>query len=312
MANPIIIDCDTGRDDAMAIWLAVKLGYNIAGIVTSFGNTNVENVTANTAGVLSFIGADHVPLLKGVSEPSSIHAGYKKIVLPRQAVSGNGICNIAFPTNRPNYQTPVSIEDFASFVRQSAKEHGKIDYIILGPATNFAKLCNHMGDEIEQVINSVTMLGGKIAELWDRYPFADFNIVCDPVAVDQVLKTNLTKKFITLESTWDISMPLADIEKLFSKGTIGQKTKEIMETFCRHFAPEPIFRFHDPSVMFLYNQADYTERSVSIELDETHKDFGRLLCNDASGYKVHICNYKDLDRDQLRNQMLNTLELFET
>lgn len=295
----------------MAIWLAIKLGYNLVGVVTSFGNTTLENVTTNTAGILSFIDADHIPLLKGVSEPSSIHAGYKNIVLPRQALSGNGLCNLEFPTTRHNHQKSTSIEEFADFMCDNAQKNGKLDYIILGPATNFAKLCKHMGDEIHDVINSVVMLGGKIDELWRLNPTADFNIICDPSSVADILQTTLTKKFITLDTTWDISISLNDIKTLMAKGKIGLKTKEIMEVFCQYFAPEPIFRFHDPSVILLYNKDDYIETSVTINLDETSREYGRLSHDESFGAKVEIYNYNSLDRISLRNKMLNLLELFD-
>ncbi len=307
--RPIIVDCDTGRDDALALWLAIKLGHNLAGVITSYGNTNVENVTDNTAGVLSFIGADSIPVLKGCAAPSYHHKAYRDVVIPRQQASGNGLCNIIIPTKRENYQSAISIEAYADFICDIAEKQGKIDYIILGPATNFANLCQYMGDEIISVISSVTMLGGKVGDLWQKNPVADFNVICDPAAVSVVLKTALKKKFITLDSTWDISISLDDVLNLLPMGSIGNKTKEIIEKFCREFAPEPIFRFHDPSVMLLYNHSNYLEWCVDINLDENHSEYGRLYRVESGGAMVGICDYKNLDRSFLLKIMLNALDL---
>ncbi len=82
--KPFILDCDTGRDDALTIWCAIALGLPFAGAVASYGNVVMTSVLDNTARVLSLAGCDNIPLFAGASRPSATMPPMKISMAPRQ------------------------------------------------------------------------------------------------------------------------------------------------------------------------------------------------------------------------------------
>ena len=122
------------------------------------------------------------------------------------------------------------------------------------------------------------MLGGKLDALWDEMPGADFNIACDPYAVDAVMRTGLPLRFVPLNATWPIALTLEEVEALEPQTPLARQARELMIAHCRHFAPEPMFRFHDPSVLLAARAPDaYAPRRLAVNLDEESPDFGRLI-----------------------------------
>jgi purine nucleosidase len=70
---PLIIDCNTGEDDAIAIVLAVAAGLPLKYLVTCHGNTSSEHATKNSSEILSLMGAEHVKVIKAAAKPLETH-----------------------------------------------------------------------------------------------------------------------------------------------------------------------------------------------------------------------------------------------
>lgn len=284
---PIIIDCDTGRDDALSLWTALRLDMDLAMVIASYGNTHLHNVVKNSADVLNVLGRNDIPLLAGASAPAVIHRKFEDVVIKRQESTGNGLCNITLPSAPRDIDAILTdannIEHLAKNIRAVVKTRGqKIDYIILGPATNLAALYQHMGDEIYTIINSVTMMGGKLDYLWDEMPGADFNIACDPLAVQTLLNSALSVNFVTMNFTWPVALSLSDLEELDASSPLAQTAKDLMIAHCKHFAPEPVFRFHDPCVIIAARSpGHFMPCCLSVNCDETSAEFGRLIIHDG-------------------------------
>jgi inosine-uridine nucleoside N-ribohydrolase len=276
--RPFIIDCDTGRDDALTLWLAVKAGLPLTAVVTSYGNTVVANVTDNTARVLSFVDRDDLPLFAGAARPFAEHRLFEPVVSARQKRNGNGLCNIELPKARRRIPENSSPEQLAAAISDLATIHGALDYFITGPATNFASMLRVLGPSLKATIASVTMLGGKFDPLWSEIPAPDFNIASDPYAVWDIMQSRIPLRFVPLNATWPINLPLEQVETLVAKTPLATVAKELMVAHCRYFSPEPIFRFHDPSIV-LAAQAPDSFRNVRLNMihEETMQDFGRLI-----------------------------------
>ncbi len=306
---PFIIDCDTGRDDALALWAALSRGMNLAGVIASYGNVPLHNVIENTTRVLSLGGREDIPLLAGATRPTRDHLGYQKIVLPRQGTSGNGLCNLEFPVGtmpRPEAQNP---EALAAHIVTIAEKSGKLDYVILGPATNFAQISAVLGARLSDYIGRVMMLGGRLGTLWDQTPAADFNIVCDPFAVRDILDRGIDIRFVTLNTTWPIALTLEQVENLNAENALAKNAQDLMIAHTRHFAPEPIFRFHDPAVMLAMHQDDLFESvSVSIDCDETSPQFGRMQ-EIENGYPAKIHRATSEIQTAILDDLLQALHL---
>lgn len=306
--NPVIIDCDTGRDDALALWSMLGLKMNLVGVVASYGNVALPQVIDNTMRVLSLAGRDDIPLLAGAAMPLRNHRAYSSIVLKRQASSGNGVCNIDYPPVKHDLPTPRSPTDLAADIVALAQHHGKLSYVILGPATNFAQICAVLGARIHDVIADVTMMGGRFDDLWAETPLADFNLVCDPDAVRAVLKCGLDMRFVALNTTWNIALPLDAVQALRGDAPLAVAARDLMVAHCRHFAPEPIFRFHDPAaVMCLCDPALFHPVQIDINVDDGGAEFGRLMTGSGFAAQLHCAN--DEARDVLLSLILKGLGL---
>lgn len=285
--NPIIIDCDTGRDDALSLWIALALGMDLTAVVASYGNTTLENVIENCARVLTLAGREDIPLWQGESQPSQNHTAVKAVLLPKQEVSGNGLCNLDLPLSKCHAHI-LNADQRAECLRQMVLSKGPVDYVILGPATNFAAVGAVLGKDASKIIASVTMMGGKLEPLWSDMPGADFNLVCDPFAVQSLLEQGqlhgFPVRFVPMNVTWPVVLDMKELESLSASSLIGHTAKDLMIAHARYFAPEPVFRFHDPCVILsLRKNENFRTAKLSVNCDESSQDFGRLM-EMESGY----------------------------
>lgn len=307
--RPFIIDCDTGRDDALAIWAALALDLNLAGVVASYGNVTLDRVIDNSARILALAGREDIPLFAGAASPPRRHRAYEQMVLPRQANSGNGLCNLEFPKAQKTLPSPLAPEQLAAEIVRLADKTGPLDYVILGPATNFAALCETLGDDLGKYIATITMMGGKFDALWDAAPQADFNLACDPFAVRAILERGLTPRFVTLNTTWPICLPEGDVEQLHGDEKIAVAARDLMLAHIRHFAPEPLFRFHDPAVIAaLTNPGRFDAANLDIICDEQNPDFGRLVRKD-DGFPAALYHSDAAHGDLILQTLLAALGL---
>ncbi len=311
-ANPLIIDCDTGRDDALSIWIALALKYDLAAIVASYGNTSLDNVCENCSRVLALAGRADIPVWRGETAPSADHSGVANVITPKQQVSGNGLCNLELPVSS-QAAVAMNATERAEALRQIAREKGAVDYIILGPATKFANMLAALGDEAPQVIARVTMMGGKMDALWDDMPGADFNLACDPFAVNATLegsaRHNIPVRFVPMKGTWPIVMDLPQLEALRAQGAVAQIARDLMIAHARHFAPEPVFRFHDPCViMALSHEGAFRQTKLRIATKDQSDSFGRLY-EDAQGVAASLFEADEALRTQLLSGILALLSI---
>ena len=310
--NPIIIDCDTGRDDALSLWLALALGMDLAAVVASYGNTVLENVSENCARVLALAGREDIPLWQGESHPSHPHPAIETILLPKQQGSGNGLCNLDLPRSGRHAEI-LNATERAERLRAIAHDKGRVDYVILGPATNFAATCKMLGDDARRVIASVTMMGGKLGGLWDQMPGADFNIACDPFAVQSLLKQGQSHgfpvRFVPMNVTWPIVLDMPQLEALEASSVMGQTAKDLMMAHARYFAPEPVFRFHDPCVILALRETNnYRATMLHVDDDISSTELGRLV-EDVQGYPALILEASQELRAHFMNEILVQLSI---
>ncbi len=311
-SSGFVLDCDTGRDDALAIWIALALKMPLRAIISSYGNTIVENVHDNNRRVLALADALHLPVFKGRVAPTKSHLAFREIVMPRQKSAGNGLCNLILPPVPQNdddqQQDDVPFEDW---LRAYTEKNGAIDYVITGPASNLAALFEKHGDDLKSCLNSITMMGGKLDAFWQETPGPDFNLACDPFAVQTLLETDIPLRFVPIDATWPIAMDLAEIEALSPQGKIAEMARELIIAHCKNFAPEPVFRFHDPAVMIALTSPDlFHPAKASIICDESSPDFGRLVIGNK-GANIEIFETDPQTRPAILATMLDALSLGE-
>lgn len=304
--SSFILDCDTGRDDALTLWLFQRLNLNLAAVVSSYGNVSHAQVIDNNARVLDFAGMDNVRLFQGATEASKRHNNYDAVVLHRHRTLGNGLSDVILPEAK---RTAEPWDNFLPWLENHVAAHGKIDYVITGPATNCARLLGVLGTRATDYINTITMMGGKFAPLWDQLPGADFNVCADPYAVQKLLDGDIPVRFLPMNTTWPIYCDLPAGEALVPADDLAAYAKQMMVGHMKHFAPEPVFRFHDPGILFAMMHPEYfTEMQLKVYMGEDSPNFARLMPDDTAK-PVSIYNADAGVQLDFKNRILTALGL---
>ena len=222
MTVPILIDCDPGHDDAIAILLALASPeVDVLGITTVAGNQTLEKTTANALRVLEFVGRGDVPLAAGAERP----------LLRDQFVAAyvHGESGLEGPELPAPVGTPVE-EHAVDFLaaRILGSEEG-ITLVPVGPLTNVALLLARY-PEVAAGIARVVLMGGAIAE-GNVTPAAEFNIWADPEAAARVFGSGLDVTMIGLDVTHRALMTREHAERLRAMGRTGTMVAEIFDFF---------------------------------------------------------------------------------
>ena len=166
----IVIDCDPGIDDSLALMLALASPeLDIAGITTVSGNVPVDMGTENAAKVLAWMGRTEIPIYKGEAVP------LKREYIDAMDTHGRDGMGESF---YPAVSYPKQDKDAVQFLEELLEKE-KISIIALGPMTNLAKLFLKRPDLMKQVEELVSM-GGSFKSHGNCSPVAEYNYWCDP------------------------------------------------------------------------------------------------------------------------------------
>jgi len=208
----IIIDTDTGVDDAVAIIMAVASPVTINAITTVAGNTNVEQVTQNVGQLLSALKQD-IPVYQGAVSPLF---GTPPELGGLMGEDGLGNASSSLPApGRPPEPEHAAIA-LTRLVRQPSVN---TTLIALGPLTNIA-LALKIDPDFVQNIPRLLVMGGAVDAKGNATPAAEFNTCCDPESAAVVLQAGFKEIVIV---PWEASTRYMilwdDIETMSSLGT---------------------------------------------------------------------------------------------
>ncbi|AEX85787.1 uridine nucleosidase [Marinitoga sp. 1135] len=204
MKRKIILDCDPGHDDAVAILLAgISEKIDLLGIVSVAGNSYVENTTRNAL-ILTEMGKINVPVFQGSAKPLI----RDQIVAPDiHGESGLEGANLPLPTKK------VEEKNYLEFMAEKVKENpGKITFVAVGPLTNIAKFALNYPELVSQVEELVIMGGG--IEFGNVKPRAEFNIYADPEAAQIVFNAGFNLTVFPLDVTHQAKIHMNEIKEM--------------------------------------------------------------------------------------------------
>ena len=131
MTTPIILDCDPGHDDAIALLLALASSeLELLGVTTTYGNQTLEKTTANALRVLELAGRADVPVASGAAEPLE-----RELVV---AAHVHGESGLDGPTLPPPSAEPVSTDAVAWIADAIGRSPSPVTLVPTGPLTNIA------------------------------------------------------------------------------------------------------------------------------------------------------------------------------
>ena len=208
--TPVIIDCDPGHDDALAIMLALaRPELDVLGITTIGGNSSLANTTRNALRVLALLDRPDVPVAAGPPQPL-----VRALETAPEVHGASGLDGADLPE-------PVSVprpEGALEFLRAMLEAApAPVTLIPVGPLTNIALLLRTYPGIADRIAHICLMGGSMGAGNWT--PAAEFNIWVDPEAARIVFRSGLPITMCGLDVTHRALMGLPEIDRLRAIGT---------------------------------------------------------------------------------------------
>ncbi|HEY2937965.1 MAG TPA: nucleoside hydrolase [Gaiellaceae bacterium] len=212
----IILDCDPGHDDAIALLLALASPeLELVGVTTVSGNQTLEKTTANAIRVLDHLGRDDVPVAAGAGRP---------LVRDRYAAAYvHGETGLDGPDLPPPAREPTR-EHAIEFIAARLEER-PLTLVPTGPLTNIALLLARY-PELESRIERVVLMGGAIAE-GNVTPAAEFNVWADPEAAQRVFSSGLDVTMVGLDVTHKALMKQEHVDRMAAAGRAGRLVADL-------------------------------------------------------------------------------------
>jgi purine nucleosidase len=214
VSTPIILDCDPGIDDALAIAFATASPeIDLVGITTVAGNVGLDKTTANALAVASFVGAPDVPVTAGSAVP------LLRPALDAGDVHGDsGLGGAVLP---PPARTAEDGHAIDYIIDTIGAARGEITLVATGPMTNIG-LALRREPRLAGWVRDFVIMGGSAAR-GNVTPAAEFNIWADPEAAAIVFSAGWTVRMIGLDVTLLARATSAVQERMRALGPLGSQ-----------------------------------------------------------------------------------------
>jgi purine nucleosidase len=255
----IIIDVDTGIDDALALIVAATLGeqFDLLAVTTVAGNADLAAVTQNTRAVLGLLGRSDISVAAGAATP---------LLRPLRTaphIHGPGGLGTIDPdalTPRPAALYP---ESAAEMIARLARTHpGEITIIATGPLTNLA-LALHMDPPLASRLAGIVIMGGAITVPGNASPVAEANFLTDPEAARIVLSSGAPITLVPLDVTERVRIDRTGLDNLrqraHQRGSIvGRFAADVLAFYLRAYEQhgQAGAALHDPLAVALLARPD--------------------------------------------------------
>ena len=257
----IIIDCDPGHDDAIAILLAIahKNLFNILGVTTVGGNHTVDKITENALKVLT-IAEENIKVAKGAKGPL-----VQKLVTGEYAHGDTGMDGPILK----EIKYKVYSENAVQFMYESILEcKEKVTLVPMGPLTNIALLLTTY-PEIKNKVELISLMGGGI-QLGNVTATAEFNIYVDPEAAKIVFNSGVPIVMSGLDVTHKAYMTKGDIEKIDEDGQVSKFVKDLLHFYYesgKQFGFD-VSAMHDPcAVVYLIDPTLFKGKDLHVDIE---------------------------------------------
>ncbi|WP_421323892.1 pyrimidine-specific ribonucleoside hydrolase RihA [Aeromonas sp. 604176] len=242
MALPVILDCDPGHDDAIALILALASPeLDVLAVTTSAGNQTPDKTLNNALRILTLLGRDDIPVAAGAPKPLA-----RELIIADNVHGESGLDGPKLPDPAFAPQRMTGIELMAQCLRESPEP---VTLVPTGPLTNIALLLA-AHPELKGKIARIVLMGGA-AGAGNWTPAAEFNIYVDPEAADMVFKSGIPIIMCGLDVTHEAQVMDEDIERVRAiTNPVAQCVAGLLDFFMIYhrdpkwgFAGAPL---HDP------------------------------------------------------------------
>ncbi|CAM3087057.1 nucleoside hydrolase [Lactiplantibacillus plajomi] len=291
----MILDLDTGIDDAMAIAYAVGApDVDLIGIISSYGNVLMPKAADNSLRILELLGATDVPVFLG--EPhSSTTEHFEVMAISEQIHGANGIGDVDLPEPQRQVESQSGVDFLIDAVHQYGND---LTLVPTGPLTNLAAALKKAPD-IATTIGNVTLMGGALTVPGNVSHFAEANINQDAEAANAVFTSNLPLTMVGLDVTLRTLLTKTETQQWRDlKTTAGAKFADIVDYYIGAYEiTSPHLHgcaLHDPLAVGVALDPSFVSTiDLNMFVQAEDVDYGRTIgdparLNDPTNVKVAV------------------------
>lgn len=293
----LILDCDPGHDDAIAILLAAgSPETELLAITTVHGNQTLPKTTLNAQRVCTVAGITGVPIVPGMAGPL-----VRQQIVAADIHGESGIDGPAWPEPTVSRAPGHAVDVIIDYVK---KWPGEVTLVAVGPLTNVA-MAILREPEIAGLVREIVIMGGTHKES-NVTPAAEFNIFADAEAARIVLRSGAPVTMVALDLSHQATAD-SDVVARFRQieGPVAQMVVALLDFFGRTYREK--FGFdappvHDPiAVARVIDPAVFTTSFINVEVETRGElTYGRTVCDfyGVTGRKPNVHFGMDLDRER--------------
>lgn len=231
----LVLDVDTGVDDALALWYAAKRpGIQLEAVTTLYGNVDLEQTTRNTLQILELAGLPEVPVAAGAVKALTRPPRVRDFFVHGE--NGLGGVDLPAPAGR------AVGEHAAAFLSRLARENpGELTLVPTGPLTNVA-LCFLNDPGAARLFKEIVIMGGAVLAPGNITAVAEANIWHDPEAARIVFESGAKITLVGLDVTMQVLLSHATADQIAARGS---KSRTMMD-LTRHYID--IYRMWSPGI----------------------------------------------------------------
>lgn len=286
--QPVLLDVDTGVDDALAILLALNSPeLNLLGCTTVAGNVTVEQTTRNTLAVLEIAGRADIPVARGAARPLT-----HRLTTATYFHGANGLGNVETPEPKAS---PLAMPAPQFLCEMAERYAGELVVIAVGPLTNIA-LALLQDAQFGRKLKKLVIMGGAIRTPGNITPVAEANIYNDPEAAEIVFKSGADITLVGLDVTHKAAVYWSEIRHLQNErkrlSPSATLALDMLDFYSHSYGETGGAHLHDPlAVGVVLNPAFVETERMQVDI-ETQGKFTR-------GQTV---GYTSLAIDQIENK----------
>lgn len=265
----LVIDCDPGVDDAIALLMALASpSFELIAITTVAGNVPVETTHANARRICELAHRPDIPIYAGCPRPL-----VRSPIFAAEVHGENGLGGVALPDPQMPFPSEHAVDLLIRLCRSS--QESPLTLAALGPATNLA-LALVKAPDIVRGIERIVWMGGSV-EGGNITPFAEFNCYADPHAAHAILSSGIPIVLVPLEATQQVIARPEWRSQLESAQSLVARTAArmlgnygVQEQRDRGWSGPPI---HDPCVIgYLLAPELFSTARAAVSIDLCDRD----------------------------------------
>lgn len=305
---PVMMDCDPGHDDAIALVLAFSSPkLDIRCVTTTAGNQTLDKTTYNALRILTLLGRADVPVAKGRSVPLLAEA--------MQAPSVHGVSGLDGPVLPEPAQRLSPLSSVELMAKTLLESEAPVTLITTGPLTNVAALF-YAHPELKGKIARISLMGGGLRH-GNWTPAAEFNILVDPEAAECVFGSGIPIVMAGLDVTEQAVLYEADFARI--RAVDNPVARTVADWLDFFFAYHKKLGYegatvHDPvAVTALIRPEILTVRDVRVDI-ETDGDYcrGATVADwyGVTGREKNVTAITGIDRDAFAALIVDAVKAY--